>query len=165
MEEYAVSYSRDDFEPLLIYRNSFDNSKKYFDDYRDMAVDDDGNQNLLKLPPYYDYFGEDEDSIHNHKGEVKRTAEEILDIVKEKHYPNMKRADYTADKEMLDNYAVLLGYAAPKYYYTDGVHNLYYNNVEYDKNAGRWKHEIICGGDMDMEFYKVWDDTGDIIED
>ena len=93
------------------------------------------------------------------------TAEEILDKVKKKYYPGMKRIPIPCSQAILDNYSALLGYHVPTYYYSDGEHELYYYQMSYYEDSNQYHHSVfydsIDNQWDDVEFYDLWDDTGE----
>lgn len=90
---------------------------------------------------------------------LERSAEEMLDIVKEEHYPDMWKADISWTEETKANYSAAVGYEVPDYYYTDGMNALSYFDVEYHSYYERYEHTVMYEG-TGSSFYWYWDDTG-----
>lgn len=94
---------------------------------------------------------------------VQYSAEEILDKVQQKYYPQMKKVKLPCSQEIIDNYSLLLGYKVPSYYYSDGESVLYYFQLELNDESNRYEHTIFYESDDKGEynFYYYWDDTGE----
>ena len=112
------------------------------------------------MPPLWNYeYGQKDFSG------IRFTAEEILDKVKKKYYPGMKKIPIPCSQEILDHYSDLLGYDVPTYYYSDGEHELYYYQMSYYEDSNRYHHSILYDTKdeqwNDVEFYDFWDDTGE----
>lgn len=105
--------------------------------------------------PVFDTFYANED---NRSRFTDFSAEEILDKVKEEHYPEMQKVMYDTGVFYLEEISAFMGYQMPGYYYEneEGV-QLYYRTASYDAELG-WEHEIgICGQDdflYDYIFYR-----------
>lgn len=113
--------------------------------------DDDGYRAAAALPPlpvfeFYD-FGRDRDPV--------RSAQEVLDQIKEKYYPDMVPVAYLWTEETRANYSYALGVEAPDCWYTDGTSTLSYFWLEENM-----QHAVMWEGPEDSDFYWVWDDTG-----
>ena len=106
--------------------------------------------------PYLNYH-EDYEGLQDdvQKNAARHTAEEALDIVKEKNYPDMHRVDIVCEGEIFDNYETLLGYAPSRYYYEDDAGN----KLTYDSlNIMSATHDIGYHGiDYSHRSYKVHD--------
>ena len=89
------------------------------------------------------------------KNAARYTAEEALDIIKEKNFPDMHRVDIVCEEEIFDNYETLLGYAPSRYYYEDDAGN----KLTYDSlNIMSATHDIGYHGiDYSHRSYKVHD--------
>lgn len=97
----------------------------------------------------------------DYEGKLRFGAEEILDQMQKRYHPNMWRVDYPYTEETYQNWCQGLGYAAPRYYYTDGKGELSYFLVEYDGYYERYKHTVMYQEDGEhYDFYWIWDDTG-----
>ena len=147
---------------LLINRGSFEAETVPFQE-ADMRGFQ-GIKTIAELPylSYYAGYAGLLDDIQ--KNSARHTAEEALDIVKEKNYPDMHRVDIVCEEEIFDNYETLLGYAPPRYYYEDdaGNHLIYRGQ---DITAGH-AHEIrYYGPDYTYCSYKLSDETGEIVSE
>ncbi len=106
------------------------------------------------------------DGVQRDYSRTKFTAMEILDRVRDKYYPKMKKISIPYSREIQDNYSLLLGYEAPSYYYSDGVHDLYYYHRSFLEDTERYHHTVLYrskkqGSSEEFQFYDYWDDTGE----
>ena len=158
-ETYALSFTDD---PLLINRGTFEAKTVLFQE-ADMR----GFQSIStvgKLPylSYYNGYAGMLDDVQENA--ARYTAEEVLDIVREKNYPDMYRVDIVCEEEIFDNYETLLGYKPPRYYYEDDAGNtLIYKSQ--DITADHTHEVTYYGPDCTYCRYELSDETGEIVSE
>lgn len=152
---------------LLINKGTFESETILFED---ASLNNEGiirefrlSEEMQSLWPY-DYNGVNSNSVGRRESQY--TAEEALDLIKEK-YPGMHRVDIACEEEIFENYETLLGYAPPRYYYEDVAGNvLIYNRRTYDDTTEEILHQVIWKNGVSRSIiYMVHDGTGEIEED
>lgn len=150
------------YNDLLIYEGRIKNNKKiYFAEAKAWCEEQLTIEppNTLPSPGDYTY------GLYS-ISELKYSPEEILDKVKMKYYPGLKKVQMNFSQEILDNNSYLYGYQIPTYYYSDGKNNLYYYGLGPYYDSNRLQHSVLYSPLDDSNwsesvFYQYWDDTGE----
>ena len=161
-ETYAVT--RDD--SLLINKGTFEPETILFEE---AGFDHEGITNRIRLiegmQSLWSYDFHELSSNYGGHRETQYTAEEVLDLIKEK-YPQMHRVEFSCEEEIFENYEILIGYVPSRYFYEDAAGNvLIYNRRTYDNTTEEILHEVIWENGGSRNKYTVHDGTGEIDED
>lgn len=115
----------------------------------------------FSLPvPDLDYFSYGKKS-ESYMG-LTKNAQYILDNVKEKHFPDMKKVLLPWTPETKTNFNAIIGYELPDYYYKDENGILYYYKLE-NAEGGDFIHVVYYCSDIESmkHYYKTMDSTGE----
>lgn len=165
VETYTYSEPEESEAHLLLYKGTFTPVIYTITDVTAQVQDE-----LILSPKYpmplLSCYGndEEEDGTQVHNKDCNYSPEDILDIVKQKYYPDMKKIIIPCDKKILDNYSMLVGYRVPSYYYQNADGELSYMNVEFHDYYQRWQHIVVYTPykeEEESEYYWIWDDTGE----
>lgn len=119
----------------------------------------------LGWQPIPNFAGVGNFEVNDYNSLLKHSAQECLDKIQKKHYPHMKKIEFTCSEKIKKNYSTLLGYRMPDYYYSDGTNTLYYcylADLNGFQETRRLLHVIFYDNLINKkgESYGIYDDTG-----